>query len=413
MNNLCKYFYNIYFLISISILIRFLLIDFYGDKTLENEWGILFNNLYFNNIFAYRVFENQLIPTLYMPPLYAYIILFIKYVIPNDYNLVFSVLVCQIFVASITLYFYYRINLFFLSKKLSIFSSILFSFFPLYIYASLQISSIIFQIFFNLVFLYLFLKLIERKTNSLIEVILGIICGLLILLRGEFIIIFFASLLYLFFFKILRIKQFFLIIVTCLLVLSPYLIRNYIVFEKITLTKSLGYNLWKGNNLDSNVEGSETNAAFEDGDLILQIKSLPKDKYYDINYDEIFLKKSVSFIKEDPILFFQRYLKKFLSFTFLNLDSKYPNYYNLLNILPLFLVSFLFALSIFFCYQKKSISYNFLVLNLFLTIAIFSLFFILPRYKLIIIPMQLIIINICFSYFLKKFKFSYKKDNFK
>ena len=221
MNNLCKYFYNIYFLISISILIRFLLIDFYGDKTLENEWGILFNNLYFNNIFAYRVFENQLIPTLYMPPLYAYIILFIKYVIPNDYNLVFSVLVCQIFVASITLYFYYRINLFFLSKKLSIFSSILFSFFPLYIYASLQISSIIFQIFFNLVFLYLFLKLIERKTNALIEVILGIICGLLILLRGEFIIIFFASLLYLFFFKILRIKQFFLIIVTCLLVLSP------------------------------------------------------------------------------------------------------------------------------------------------------------------------------------------------
>ena len=35
---------------------------------------------------------------------------------------------------------------------------------------------------------------------------------------------------------------------------SPYLVRNYFQFNTLTITKSLGYNLLKGNNPDFKVE---------------------------------------------------------------------------------------------------------------------------------------------------------------
>ena len=48
---------------------------------------------------------------------------------------------------------------------------------------------------------------------------------------------------------------FFIIVSLTFLVLSPYMIRNYVTFKQIILVKSFGYNLWKGNNELSTVEG--------------------------------------------------------------------------------------------------------------------------------------------------------------
>ena len=73
--------------------------------------------------------------------------------------------------------------------------------------------------------------------------------------------------------------------------ITPYLTRNFLVFEKITITKSVGYNLWKGNNIDSGVEGSESAAAFSFNNINKKINEIPKNKYYDFNYDRLFLKR--------------------------------------------------------------------------------------------------------------------------
>ena len=40
-----KYIYNIFGAITISIILRILLLNEYGDTELVNEWGTLFNNL--------------------------------------------------------------------------------------------------------------------------------------------------------------------------------------------------------------------------------------------------------------------------------------------------------------------------------------------------------------------------------
>lgn len=393
MNILNKYLYNIYFAISICIISRLVFINIFGDTNLDNEWGTLFKNLYNNGVLAFRTFDGRLIPSVYMPPLYAYYIYFIALINPSEPELVRNIILSQIFISSITAYFFYKVNLFFFTKKISLFSTFIFILFPLYIYSSLQISSINIQIFLNLTFLYFVIKTIKETIDLKSGLILGIICGLNILLRGEFVLIFFFTLLFLIFYKKINFKFFSIMILAAVITISPYLIRNYLNFQKITITKSIGYNLWKGNNIDATVEGSESLKAFQFGEVDEKIQNLKKNKYYDFNYDKIFLKNSILSIKNNPPVFIERYVKKFLSFTFVNFNSTYPNYYHPLNIIPLSLISVIFFLSIIFCFQKKSLAYKYLVFNLFLTVSIFSVFFILPRYKLIILPIQLILIN--------------------
>ena len=62
-----------------------------------------------------------------------------------------------------------------------------------------------------------------------------------------------------------------------LITISPYLIRNIIVFEKFTITKTTGYNLWKGSH--PNAEGLEGSEIINDS-LQKQIDKIPKDKFF-------------------------------------------------------------------------------------------------------------------------------------
>ena len=48
------------------------------------------------------------------------------------------------------------------------------------------------------------------------------------------------------------------IAIVTLLIISPYVLRNYFHFEQIFIVKSAGFNLWKGNNELSTVDGFET-----------------------------------------------------------------------------------------------------------------------------------------------------------
>ena len=106
------------------------------------------------------------------------------------------------------------------------------------------------------------------------------------------------------------------------------------MLDTITITKSIGYNLWKGNNPDSTVEG---NPNF-DSDLKEQVSKVPKDKYYDINADKVFQEEGLKNIKNNPTRYFVLYLKKILSFIFIDINSSYPNYYHPLHYLPVLLI---------------------------------------------------------------------------
>ena len=91
--------------------------------------------------------------------------------------------------------------------------------------------------------------------------------GLLILLRGEFIAFFILSLLYLFLFFKVKIKNLIIMLILTILVVSPYLTRNIQLLDTATITKSIGWNLWKGNHANTKVQG---NAYYDDNPILIE-----------------------------------------------------------------------------------------------------------------------------------------------
>ena len=389
--------YLLIFLFLFSLLIRIPAILIFGDTSLENEWRILVNNLTDYGQLSLTNFGDFFVPNLFMPPLYAFYLYFFKFFSFSNELYIQVVLFSQTILSSFSVVIFYIINRFFFSNKISMLGTLIFSLFPLHIYACTQISSIILQSFLIIIFFYFFFK-ISKKNNFFNICFLSLTSGLLILLRGEFIALFILSILYLTLFTKINLKNITIIIFLTIIVISPYLIRNIILVDKIIITQSIGYNLWKGNNSEADVEGRN----YRDINIMEQINKIPKDRYYDINRDQIFLDKGIKNIKNEPIKYFRLYVKKMLSFIFIDLNSSYPNYYHPLHYLPVLFISITSIIGIILS-KKNSHQINFLILYFIVNVAIVSIFFILPRYKLAIIPLQIIFSNIFFEYIRKNF----------
>ena len=384
-------------LISISILVRIPAILIFGDTSLENEWKIIVNNLIVYGTLSFRSFDEFLLPNLFMPPLYSYYLYFFSIFNLQEQNYIQLILLSQILLASISVVIFYEINKIFFSHKISFYSSLLFSLFPLHVYASSQVSSVSLQTFFTILFFYFFFQFIKKR-NFISIALFSFIGGLLILLRGEFIVILVLTLLYLYIFFRIPLKNILLIFLITLITISPYLIRNILVFETITITKSFGYNLWKGNNPNSTVAGSE----LIDNGLQKKIDAIPTDKFYGIVIDRVFLNQAIKNLAEEPKRYLILFVQKAASFLFIDIKSSNPNYYNPAHYLPILLIGILSLIGIFLS-DKKSHQLNYLILIFFITIIVYSSFFILPRFKLALLPLQIIFSNVCFEYIIIKF----------
>ena len=118
------------------------------------------------------------------------------------------------------------------------------------------------------------------------------------------------------------------------------------------------------------------------------------DKFYEINRDDVFFIEAKRNIRNDPLRYFVLSIKKFFSFYFVDLNSKYQNYYNIINFLPTLLISILSLPGLVIFFKKKDFNINCLGIYLLSNLIIFSVFFILPRYKLVILPIQIILLDL-------------------
>ncbi len=388
----------IIFLFFLSTIIRLPAVHMYGDTSLENEWEIIVFNLSEHGKLAFRNFDGFLLPNLYMPPLYPLFLYFFKFFNFTEQNYILVILYSQLILSSLSVAIFYKINKKFFTRKISIFGSLLFSCFPLYIYACTQISSITLQIFFTILFFHAFFEILNNNKKKSYIFLISISSGLLILLRGEFFIIFFISLIYLLVRKKFPVNRIFIILMITIITISPYLVRNFINFNTFTITKSFGYNLWKGNNPNSKVEGSE----IINEKLLQEINRINKDKFYQIKRDKIFFNEAIENISNNPLHYFFLYIQKFLSYLFIDISSSQNHYYNYLHVIPVLLLSLTSLIGMLLVY-KKPLKYEYLILIFIIYLMIFSIFFILPRYKLILIPIQLIFTNVLLDCIIKKY----------
>ena len=395
--------HNLKIILFISIIARVFAIIFFRDVEVDNEWGILLKNLEENNILSVHSVQGVPVPNIFMPPLYPLFLFSIKIFFNSLEPFLWSIQFIQLLLGVISIYLTNKILLQFFSEKLSAIGTLIFSLFPMNVYAVSQISSIILQIFLLNVFLYSYIKLFKKITNKHI-IIFSLFSGLLILLRGEYFIFVILSLIYLYLNQKQIIKILIISMVT-LLIVSPYLYRNYNIFGVITITKSAGYNLLKGNHPRTKVEGVGMFSNIEK--VIPEVKTQLEDlkskgpaQNYDLLQDKILMKQAITFIKDNPLRYINLYVKKFLAFMFFDLSATYPNYYSPMHIIPKVLIALSSFIGIILAFRLSVSISNYVILFYLANIGLFSIFFILPRYSLSLLTIQIILS----LYALKKIK---------
>ena len=392
MNYFFKFKLPIIFLLA--LVLRIISIYYYRDTEIANEWGIIVENLANNNILSVHSVQGVPVPNIFMPPLYPLFLYSIKIFFNNTDIFLWVIQYLQLFFAIITIFLANKILLEFFSENLSAIGTLIFAVFPLNVYAVSQISSITLQILLLNIFIYSYLKLF-KKIEYLQIFLFTISSASLMLLRGEFFIFVILSIIYLYL-KQKNLTKILLISLMTLLIISPYLYRNYNIFGVITITKSGGYNLLKGNHPRTKPEGTPMFLSIEK--VIPEVKSKLDEliakgpsSNYDLAQDKILLNQAIKFIKSNPLHYVMLYIKKVLSFMFIDINASYANYYSPLHIIPKLFLGVTTLIGIILSFNLRVNAQNFVTLYYLANIGLVSIFFILPRYSLSLLMIQIIL----------------------
>ena len=400
--------YRIFLILFLSAVSRVASIYFYGDTTVDNEWGVMLDNLEQNKILSVRSVDGVPVPNIFMPPLYPLFLYSIKFFLNDVANFLNVTKIIQLLISLFSIFVFYRILQKLFPKKLTLFGTLVYAFFPLNIYAVSQISSVTLQMFLINIFLLCFINFFKKID---LKNIFGfaISSALLILLRGEFFIFVILSLIYLLLRDKRQIIEVIIITVFIALIISPYLYRNYQIFGVVTITKSSGYNLLKGNHPSTVVQG--TGMFKRVGDVVPDVKSKIDSlrlkgpiQEHDLEMDKILFDQAIKYIKGDPLRYIKLYFQKFLSFLFIDINSTYPNYYSLIHIIPKIILSISTIIGVALILSTKINFFHYLSLFYISNIGLFSIFFILPRYSLFLLTIQIIISLYGFTAIKKKIK---------
>ena len=392
---------NIILILLLAILARIFSIYFYGDYEIDMEWGVMLSNLEENRLLSVRSVDGVPVPNIFMPPLYPIFLYAIKLIFQDSEVFLKATLIVQLILSIFSIHIIHKILQQLFSKKFSLLGTFIYSFFPLNIYAVSQISSITLQMFLINVFIFSFIKIFKNLDFKNIT-LYSTSSALLILLRGEFFVFVILSLGYLFLNNFKNLWKITGIGLLIIILISPYLYRNYKIFGVLTITKSSGYNLLKGNHPSTVVEGI---GMFGDVGLIVpavkdkmdNLKLKGPIKEHDLIKDKILMDQAIKFIKEDPTRYLKLYFKKFVAFMFIDTNSNYPNYYSLPHIIPKVILSITTILGLILVFSFKFNIANYFVLFYLSNIGLFSFFFILPRYSLSLLTIQIILSLYCFD----------------
>jgi len=346
-----------------------------------------------------------------MPPVYLFFLYLNKLLSLNLFNFLYLVYFSQIVLSILSVFLFYQICRNFFDEIISLIGTLIFALFPLLIITTALISSASIQIFFYLLFIYFSLHFIDNKKVNIF--VYALVCAICLLLRGEFLVIFLLSLIFFIFFLKKKLKDLIILSIITLLFISPYLLRNYLNTEKIYIVNVSGYALWKGNNHLANIEGyhnslhpnernnwPQQNIFYE---LYKNLDNLQINKKYELARDRVFFNEAKKNILNDKKKYFNLYLKKIMSFYFIDLNSTINNYYNFFHIAPILFISILSLPGIFIAaLQKKKVKLLYIFMLMTSLIFLISLFFILPRYKISILSFQIIFSLFTVDYLIKK-----------
>jgi 4-amino-4-deoxy-L-arabinose transferase-like glycosyltransferase len=351
------------------------------------EYGELVKNLQNGNGYSLFYYEKDslkfqyitgVVPfkSAYMPPGYT-AFLYPFFLIHNDVIRNLFVLFLQIILSAINAFILYLITRHLFSEKAGIISALIYAVLPEFIYSSANGNIVV---LFHTLILALFYLLVKEKHFSDYKklAVFILVSVILIYLRFEYIL--FIILLTIIFFRSFGIKNVGIIYISLLIALSPWLIRNYIVFRQFPLlSTSTGQNLYRGHNKDFVGNWGED-------ELDAKLKGFKTSPDYEIEANRIYANKAISFIISNPLKEIKYSFQKLYELWVFNNEDKRTE--SLFYKLPVILILFLFLLGLYRSISVDKFKYFYLFFIFFSFVSV--VFFALPRYqtmlKVMIIP---------------------------
>ena len=116
-------------LIVVAALLRIIAIIIYGDTEIDQEWGIMLQNLEEKNILSVRQVDGPAGTECFYATFISIILYSIKIFFQNSLYFLTFIKSIQLLFSLISIYLFYRILLEFYSKNISLIGAFLFSFF--------------------------------------------------------------------------------------------------------------------------------------------------------------------------------------------------------------------------------------------------------------------------------------------
>lgn len=210
-----------------------------------------------------------------------------------------------------------------------------------------------------------------------------------------------------------RVRIIILIMFTAFMVVSPWLVRNYIVFKEFPLLKTnLGHNLWLGNN----PKATGTHYA-ESGELMGDLLSkdlLEFQALSEVEQDKELYGKAKAYIKENPMHYIRLSLKRFYYFIWFppdNLLSKEAALSKKVSKLPYAFILVACIIGLFLSFKRFPKDAAFIFSIIFSETLLFSLIVVgHPRYRITIEPFMILFAAFAIGSLLEKLKGSIQQS---
>jgi hypothetical protein len=384
----------IFYIIGLAFLARMLFLVFFVDLKSSNYWefGYIGENLkagkgyslfYFTDDKLNQIYDSNSTPypSAFMPPVYVYYLypfLFIDNDVSRNILLIFS----QIIISLITIFLLYKFCIKYFSKNIALISSLIIAIVPEFIYITTIFNAVNhYHLFIICFFMLILSKDIFHNKRKIF--LFSLFASMLILLRSEFVL--FLAFVYI----ILLIKRKFSFTFTSailiMLFISPWIIRNAIVFDDfIPLSTSGGLNFYRGHN-------PERIGYWGDEYFLSEIKVNTSGNNFELMYNDYYYNKAFNFAKENPVQEIKNSFLKVYHLWIFNTNDKRS--FNPGYMIPSLIIIIFSILGIIksFNLRKYYIIYIF-ILSATLTAI---LFFALPRYQ---IMMKIALIPFCSLY---------------
>lgn len=368
-----------------------------GDNEFIPEWSIYLDSLIRTGSYSYNWTEwnTGWLPSAYMPPLYPIFLWIVTSIFQPNANSINDISILtikiiellQVGLLIVSSYLIYRITkIITANKTTSIWAATLLIIFPLSIVMPSQISALNLYLLLIITLLYLCIRIgfqkSDNKSNNIkIIFTISIITSLLLLSRIE--ILLYIPIIFILLLIKTNFKKGILFLIIVSLTLGIIVVRNYHVFDKsYLLSTSGGYNIWRGHNETAGPDG----IGYISDDLYKKLDGIPTTNLFEIEQNKVYLNEAITYIKNNPTKLITSSFNKIITLWFYNRNPGDISYNYVLSFWYWFPWLFYLLLSIIgiIIIKGKGIKYlGVLLIGVTITSAIF---FVLPRYRLHLLP---------------------------